>query len=1221
MAATDPNLAALSAPDRQLVESWLAEFDQSWKEDLLKAWLRKLPSPGDPKRLPALVEMVKIDLEWRWQKGKGVRLEKYLANLPELGTPETVSADLILAEYEARREAGVPKPLEAFMERFPHLTAELSRLAGGAEGPGFGAKLVQSTPHSMSADVPTPLPAASATPAGSLPKQIGRYLILKELGEGGMGAVYLAEDPQLERRVALKVPKYADPEALQRFFREAKAAAKLHHPNICPVFESGESDGVHFLTMAYIEGNPLSDLVAPGRPPMPQGEAAEIVAKVALALKEAHAHGIIHRDLKPSNIMIDQRREPILMDFGLARRVHATEEHLTKTGEMFGTPAYMPPEQARGDVCAMGPGCDIYSLGVILYQLLTQRLPFSGPTVFELANKILNDPPEPPRTFRPDLDPRLEAVCLKAMAKQVDQRFASMDEMAAALRDCLAHSSRAREHAPCRNPPPRSKEPRSDRVPEIKDDRHFRTVQPVPGARLQPQRLAPKQARSPVVRRHLPLWLVSIAAFAVTLFAAIVIVFRTDEGDVRIELSDPRANVKVEVDGSTIDITGLEKPLRLKLGDHKLVVTGEDFDIIAPESFTVKRWGNPVVQVTLIRKRVQPAPVKPDRPADRQAPRPRPTEDLTNSIGMKLVLIPAGKFLMGSPDGEEGRDQDESPQHVVEITQAFYLGKYEVTVGQFCKFVEETGYRTDAEKDGQGGEGYDAATNEFKRHPQYSWRDPGFPQSDEHPVVNVTWNDAVTFCDWLGKKEGKKYRLPTEAEWEYSCRARTQTRYHSGDDSETLAAVGNVVDASARGKFPDWSAIKSDDGHVFTAPVACFNPNGFGLHDMHGNVWEWCQDWFDRAYYEVSPKQDPQGPRASTLRVLRGGSFNFASRESRAANRGWFDPADRRFNVGFRVVCVVDPRSTPGAKPPVPAPGTQSGEPTSRNLVSEAAPHEKRITNSIGMELVLIPPGKFMMGSPASDHEADAHEKPQHEVEITKAFYLGKYEVTHGQFLKFVKETGYRTEAEKDGKGGDGYDAKTNSLKGWSTKYSWRDPGFDQTDDHPVVNVTWKDAVAFCDWLSQKEGKKYRLPTEAEWEYSCRAGTQSRYCTGDDSESVASVGNFADASAKRKFLHWTTIRSDDGHVFNAPVGSFKPNGFGLYDMHGNVWEWCRDRYNESYYEFSPKHDPQGPKAGTLHVIRGGSHRYTPGRCRSADRTKGDSAVRYNDLGFRVVLVP
>ena len=170
-------------------------------------------------------------------------------------------------------------------------------------------------------------------------------------------------------------------------------------------------------------------------------------------------------------------------------------------------------------------------------------------------------------------------------------------------------------------------------------------------------------------------------------------------------------------------------------------------------------------------------------------------------------------------------------------------------------------------------------------------------------MVNVSWNDAIAFCKWLGDKEGKTYRLPTEAEWEYACRAGTTTRYYSGDDPETLAKVGNVVDAAAKAEFPGWTwAITASDGYVFTAPVGSFKPNAFGLYDMHGNAWQWCADRYGREYYATSPAADPTGPDSGQERVLRGGSWSFRSDYARSASRFFYVPDYRSgYRAGFRV--------------------------------------------------------------------------------------------------------------------------------------------------------------------------------------------------------------------------------------------------------------------------------------------------------------------------------
>jgi formylglycine-generating enzyme required for sulfatase activity len=295
---------------------------------------------------------------------------------------------------------------------------------------------------------------------------------------------------------------------------------------------------------------------------------------------------------------------------------------------------------------------------------------------------------------------------------------------------------------------------------------------------------------------------------------------------------------------------------------------------------------------------------------------------LVNSIGMPLVLVPAGKFRMGSPDTDPDRYDDEEPQHEVQITQPFYLGKFAVTRGQFRKFVQATGHRTEAERDGKGAGGYDADKRGFY-YPVVgrNWLNTGFEQTDEHPVVNVSWNDAQAFCAWLSQKEGKQYRLPREAEWEHSCRAGTTTRFHSGDEEHSLRRVANIADRSLKAKWnyanlqdeamhkliTDWfGRVSWDDGYPFTAPVGQFEANAFGLYDMHGNVWQWCEDRYDANYYQNSPLKDPEGPGpdAGSFRVIRGGTFRFLPRDCRAAHRGRVEPTASYFHLGWRVVRV-----------------------------------------------------------------------------------------------------------------------------------------------------------------------------------------------------------------------------------------------------------------------------------------------------------------------------
>jgi formylglycine-generating enzyme required for sulfatase activity len=281
---------------------------------------------------------------------------------------------------------------------------------------------------------------------------------------------------------------------------------------------------------------------------------------------------------------------------------------------------------------------------------------------------------------------------------------------------------------------------------------------------------------------------------------------------------------------------------------------------------------------------------------------------ITNSAGVALVLIPAGEFMMGSSPEESERmlqmmkqkgvhawyqnsPPGEVPRHEVRISSPFYMGMYEVTLGQFRAFVDAASYRTDAEKDGKGGDG--KLNGKWTIQPQFNWKNMGFERSDDMPVVNVTWNDAVAFCEWLASAEGHKYRLPTEAEWEYACRAGATTRNYWGDDE------------SRRNEYA-WH--NSNSGGTFH-PVGQLKANAFGLYDMCGNAYEYCSDWFSTyAYASIAekPVADPKGPASGTEKVVRGGSWGTDPMHCRSAFRGGAGLTHRNMRDGFRVVRTGD---------------------------------------------------------------------------------------------------------------------------------------------------------------------------------------------------------------------------------------------------------------------------------------------------------------------------
>lgn len=309
---------------------------------------------------------------------------------------------------------------------------------------------------------------------------------------------------------------------------------------------------------------------------------------------------------------------------------------------------------------------------------------------------------------------------------------------------------------------------------------------------------------------------------------------------------------------------------------------------------------------------------------------PSTPQIIENSLGMKFVRIPAGEFVMGrtEPTTALAKDfpqypadrlallTDEQPAHRVVLSRDFFMGQHEVTVGQFRQFVKTSGYVPESVADGTGGYGYnpayDPATTRrgdaFEgRDTRYSWQNPGFKQGENEPVLNVTWNDAVALTRWLSQQEGYTYRLPTEAEWEYACRAGSDARYGHAHQPTELAQTANVFDNQAANNWPQWQAfaLPQSDGFAFTAPVGSYPANAFGLHDMVGNAWEWVSDSYDEAYYAASPTQDPTGPAADAMRVRRGGSWHTWALYARCSYRNINTESSRYTLLGMRLVREV----------------------------------------------------------------------------------------------------------------------------------------------------------------------------------------------------------------------------------------------------------------------------------------------------------------------------
>lgn len=358
--------------------------------------------------------------------------------------PQDKRLRAVITEYKRRRESGQTVDQQAFLKAYPELADGLKQFFQGEASslnPALAStKLGKSPGQDMSVrETAHPGKVESDTASEFTARMFGRYQLLRPLGEGAMGSVFLAQDTHLDRRVALKMPRSsaADKmkdrgEFLARFTREAKAAAGLKHTNICSVYDAGEIDGTAYITMDFIDGVPLSQLVGTDRL-MSVSDVIRIIRVIADAVMHAHQKGIVHRDLKPGNILVDDQMSPFVTDFGLARRDSSSDgSRITQEGLLIGTPAYMAPEQVRGEQTKVGAVSDIYSLGVIFFELLTGRLPFEG-SMPEMLAKVLRDPPPVPSRLRPDLTEDVDDVVWKMLLKEPDRRYPSMLDVITAI--------------------------------------------------------------------------------------------------------------------------------------------------------------------------------------------------------------------------------------------------------------------------------------------------------------------------------------------------------------------------------------------------------------------------------------------------------------------------------------------------------------------------------------------------------------------------------------------------------------------------------------------------------------------------------------------------------------------------------------------------------------------------------------------------------------------
>jgi len=848
------------------------------------------------------------------------------------------------------------------------------------------------------------------------PRTIGDFKIIREIGRGGMGAVYEAEQISLRRKVALKIlPSHLSlsDEAVFKFKREAEAGGRQSHPGIVAIHTVGEHEGVHFITQELVPGGrTLTDLLDELRnkaeqPPGYFRKAAQMILKVSSALQHAHDAGVIHRDIKPSNILLTEEGAPKVTDFGLAKVEDALS--LSRTGDFSGTPYYMSPEQAMGRRMGIDKRTDIYSLGVTLYEMLTLSRPFEGKTSQDVLKKIMLVDPEIPYKVNPHVPRDLSVICLKAIEKMPDKRYATMTAFAEDLERFLngdvilakpaglgtrlwkrvkrnpvvsasmgiamaavivfavvipwimymneqALTQKEKENAALltierdKAIVAREETEEQRKLAETERDRALAAEKKAEERYKQIMRLSDLKRLSHLEADADALWPAypeNIPGFEEWLTRADEVLGRLDKHQQTLsslrETALPYNEEGILTDSNTLQEVDAQISKPEETGAKQRNWTFEDLetkwqhDMVAELVSGLKTLAHEEEGlVKSVRDRLAFATtIKAKSIADHQAtwdkaitsiadkeqcpqynglviepmigfvPIDRDPESglwefahlqtgeipergpdgklaLTEEMGLVFVLIPGGVFNMGAippsqdnPIGAPNTDPEarleEGPVHEVTI-KPFFLSKYEMTQGQWLRFTKKKPSLYGSELN-IGGH-------------QLNLR---------HPVENVSWNECAEVLFRL------KLRLPAESEWEYAARAGTSTIFFTGEKKGSLQGMANIADQYLKNNGGENFQCEQglNDGYAVHAPVGMFLPNVFGLHDVQGNIFEWCEDVYAESY-ENTPIDGSANKMGALTRAVRGGSWRSMGFHCRSAYRGRNDVNHRYDVLGLR---------------------------------------------------------------------------------------------------------------------------------------------------------------------------------------------------------------------------------------------------------------------------------------------------------------------------------
>lgn len=690
--------------------------------------------------------------------------------------------------------------------------------------------------------------------------QIPGYTIIKKINAGGMATVFIATQHSVGRTVALKIMKPAfdkDPEFHQRFQREATIIGQLSHPNIIPIYDIGRHEGLNYISMEFLPKGSLDEKISQG---ISVEQAIKITCAIAAALEQAHSKGYMHRDIKPENILFREDESPVLTDFGIARTIKS-KANMTQVGTVVGTPYYMSPEQAKGE--PSDGRSDLYSLGVVLYEMLTGKKLFNADSSLAISVKhIQEQPPKLPADLT-SLQPLLD----KLLAKKPEQRFQSARELIDALNalniEKISTSAAGKNNFFVKMTSAlkqdanffRSKSAQLFGKKETGNSSQLTDAQAITLDALNTQlatRFSPALSQSvPEVaddsarNKRFGIYALLFAGF-------IVAAWQLAGGDEKPSAREQwasitqQSNAQAEMALIPLVVNPIPKEARVRiLNIRDKYVSGLELpqgvyhlEISHPGYATKKKWIRLNAQNSVIDIALQ-----------------KGNQTLSSSSLPlpEMVLIKAGSFLMGNPNKSTAKQAS--------IDEDFYIGRYEVTFNEYDFFAVETNR---------------ALPN-----------DNGWGRG-ERPVINVSWDDAIAYINWLNKTTGKTYRLPTTAEWEYAARGNTTSSYWWGNNPEDARERANC-----RSGCKSWWDSFFD---TKTQVVGAFPPNDFGLHDTAGNVAEWTGDCADK------PADSATAAPVCLKRAVRGGAFTSKVESIAAYSQIAVQSNKARNNLGFRLV-------------------------------------------------------------------------------------------------------------------------------------------------------------------------------------------------------------------------------------------------------------------------------------------------------------------------------